>query len=153
MALCLLSLSLLSLQATSQLCEREPGLEAWVLISQTGLNTTNDAVQHLSVQANLTQSSIPVSSGTQTEYFLKRVQGDSTTGPGWASWLTPISYSNPSVLYSWPSSGMSIPAGQTNYFGFEYDLETGSQDWQNGSEEAHRNRYWKTQGKDVEYIQ
>ena len=73
---------------------------------------------------------IAVANGSQAEYFLKRVSGDSPAhGPGWATWLTPLSYSNPSVTYAWPASINRIPAGKTYYYGYKYDLETGYQLW------------------------
>jgi hypothetical protein len=96
---------------------------------------------------------IAVANGSQAEYFLKRVSGDSPAhGPGWATWLTPLSYSNPSVTYAWPASINRIPAGKTYYYGYKYDLETGYQLWEKQSVQASRNRYWKTQGSDVEVI-
>ncbi|HJP83887.1 MAG TPA: hypothetical protein VJ835_10325 [Fimbriimonadaceae bacterium] len=125
----------------------------WLLIEEVGLDTIQNGVQHLSVQFNGTNSEIAVANGSQTEYFLKRVSGDSpANGPGWATWLTPLSYSNPSVTYAWPSTGMTIDPGKTYYFGYKFDLESGSQLWEKSSVEAFRSRYWKTQGTVIEDI-
>lgn len=106
----------------------------------------SSAKQDLTVQANGTESTIYATNGQQNVNFLKQMIGDSTEDPPWATWLTPLSYSNPQTQYSWPSSTWAIPAGKTYKFGVESSIHTGYQDWYNGStsEFASRSRYWRT---------
>ena len=128
----------------------------WTLVTQTGETVNSNLQKILTTQANNTGTQVATSGGTQVEYFLKQVVGTATSGPAWASWLTPLSFSNGSTAYVWPSSGFTqIPSHKTYQYGYKYSSETGSQDWESATEapyDASRTRSWKTIISEIEII-
>ena len=63
-----------------------------------------------------------------TRTLIQRVTGSANDGPPWPNWLKPLSSLEDDITTTHPSpSPKWIPAGQSLYVKYQYDLETGSQ--------------------------
>ena len=127
----------------------------WVLVGTSFTGTYNNNV-YLSIQSNGTESAINVTPGTAEESFPQMVTGSTTNGPGWAAWLTPLSSSQGTILFAWPSSSpFPIQAGKTYYVGYKYSYEFGYEEWEYPSPYAfaRRDRSWRAKTSEFEYVQ